>query len=130
MKIKYQFVNGKTVELEVTEEWASIMIDLDRQEYNVNHKETRRHCSLDALNQHESFFASDENTEDIVLQNIEAKRLSEAIQTLTPRQRELIEKVFFQGRTYADIAREEHKSPSTIRESMSYALKKLKKFLS
>ena len=49
MKIKYEFAN-ETVEVEVSEEWGSIVVDLDRQEYNANHRETRRHCSLEAYN--------------------------------------------------------------------------------
>ena len=49
MKIKYEFVTG-AVEVEVTDDWGTILVDLDRQEYNINHKETRRHCSLDAYN--------------------------------------------------------------------------------
>ena len=57
MKIKYEFAT-ETVEIEVSEEWANILIDLDRQEYN-NHKETRRHCSLDAYNLDDSLLPSD-----------------------------------------------------------------------
>lgn len=49
MKIKYEFAN-ETVEIEVDEEWGNLLIDLDRQEYNNDHAETRRHCSLNALN--------------------------------------------------------------------------------
>ena len=49
MKIKYQFAT-ETVEIEVTENWGNVIVDLDRQEYNNNHTETRRHCSLEALN--------------------------------------------------------------------------------
>ena len=33
MKIKYAFAD-ETVEIEVSEEWGNILIDLDRQEYN------------------------------------------------------------------------------------------------
>lgn len=46
MKIKYEFAN-EAVEIEVEEKWATIVLDLDREEYNDNHRETRRHCSLD-----------------------------------------------------------------------------------
>lgn len=49
MKIKYEFAT-ETVEVEVSEEPGTAIVDLDRREYNINHKETRRHCSLDAFN--------------------------------------------------------------------------------
>lgn len=55
MKIKYEFANG-TVEVEVSDEPGSIIVALDRREYNINHKETRRYCSLDAFNVDGAFF--------------------------------------------------------------------------
>lgn len=47
MNIKYAFQDGAMTEVEVSDEIGAVIIDLDRQEYNINHKETRRHCSLD-----------------------------------------------------------------------------------
>lgn len=44
MKIKYQFAT-ETVEIEVADDWGNLVIDLDRQEYNNDHTETRRHVS-------------------------------------------------------------------------------------
>ncbi len=54
MKITYKFATGEATTIEVTDEIGEILIDLDRKEYNVNHKETRRHTSLDGLNFEES----------------------------------------------------------------------------
>ncbi len=87
MKIKYEFVN-ETIEIEVDEAWASVMLDLDRQEYNVNHKETRRHCSLDALNLDETLIPSD--TADIP-DNLEQRlHIRSTLAKLEPRQRYLL----------------------------------------
>ena len=47
MKIKYEFAT-ETVEIEVDETWGTVLVDLDRQEYNNDQSETRRHCSLEA----------------------------------------------------------------------------------
>ena len=45
MKYKYEFANeNKTIE--ISEEWISVLEELDRLEYNNNHAETRRHVSL------------------------------------------------------------------------------------
>lgn len=49
MKIKYEFAT-ETVEIEVTDAWGATIVDLERQEYNIDNKETRRHCSMDANN--------------------------------------------------------------------------------
>ena len=56
MKIKYAFQSGVVTEVEVSDEIGAVIIELDRQEYNVNHKETRRHCSLDAFNLDDALF--------------------------------------------------------------------------
>ena len=51
MKIRYEFATG-TVEVEVSAEMAALHMELDRIEYNNNHKETRRHVSLDTGIEH------------------------------------------------------------------------------
>ena len=42
---RYYFSNGETISIEIPDDWGEILIDLDRQEYNNDHKETRRHNS-------------------------------------------------------------------------------------
>lgn len=106
MKIKYEFAN-ETIEIEVEEEWADIVIDLDRQEYNVNHKETRRHCSLEAYNLDDALLPSDEDVERDVIADEDKKRLYKAIAALTPDQQELVRRVYFNNERLADIAREQ-----------------------
>ena len=59
MKIQYKFAN-ETVEIEVSDEWGEILIDLDRQEYNNDHKETRRHYHLEGCAYEGEDFAVDD----------------------------------------------------------------------
>ena len=129
MKIKYEFAN-ETVEIEVSEDWGNILIDLDREEYNVNHKETRRHCSLDAFNLDDALFPSDDNVEAEVTTKDEYRRLHKAIAQLSPRQQYLIQQVFNEGRKYTDIAREEGVDRTAISHAADRAIKKKKKILS
>lgn len=128
MKIKYEFVTG-AVEVEVTDDWGTILVDLDRQEYNINHKETRRHCSLDAFNLDDALFPSDVDVLRDILKAEDAERLHRAIAKLEPRQQKLIRQVFFEGRGYTDIARSEGLDESAVRHATTRALKKLKKLL-
>lgn len=128
MKIKYEFSN-ETVEIEVEDRWADVMLELDRREYNANHRETRRHCSLDALNLDDSFLPSGTDVEGDYIRHSEAERLHAAIAKLSPRQQYLIRQVYFENRSYADIARQEQRDRSTIRKATDAAVKKLKKFL-
>ena len=48
MKIQYKFAT-ETVTIEVDDRWGELLVNLNRQEYNNDHKETRRHSSMDAL---------------------------------------------------------------------------------
>lgn len=128
MKIKYEFAT-ETVEIEVTDDWGSILVDLNRQEYNNNHKEPRRHCSLDAFNLDNNLFPSDENVLRDILKAEDNVRLYDAIAKLKPRQQKLIRQVFFEGRGYTDIARSEGLDESAVRHATTRALKTLKKFL-
>ena len=47
VKIMYRFAEGHVEELEVEQEVAEVLKELDRQEYNNNQKESRRHVTFD-----------------------------------------------------------------------------------
>ena len=50
MKVTYESLTAGKYTIEVPDEWKEVYVELDREEYNINHKETRRHVSLEALN--------------------------------------------------------------------------------
>ena len=128
MKIEYKFTD-ETVEIEVADEWGELIIDLDRQEYNNEHAETRRHCSLEDYNRDGQLIPSNIDLEGDVISASEYERLYRAFRELNPRQKSLIQKVFFDGMSYAEIARAEGVDESAIRHATTRALKKIKKFL-
>ena len=128
MKIKYQFAT-ETVEVEVSEELGNIIVDLDRQEYNNHHKETRRHCSLDAFNLDDALFPSEEDIEAEVVAKDQYNRLYAAIALLEPQQKELVRQVFFEDRKIVDIAAEEGVSEAAIRNRLKKITQHLKKIL-
>lgn len=127
MKIKYTFAT-ETVEIEVNDEWAAVLVDLERQEYNNNHAETRRHCSLEALNLDDAYLPSDANLEQDVFDRTDKDTLRAAIAELEPRQQDLIRKVYFEGKGYCELACEEGVSEAAIRQATNRAVKKLKKY--
>ena len=129
MKIKYAFAT-ETVEIEVDEDVGNFIVDLNRKDYNVNHNETRRHCSLEAYNLDDALLPSDENVEESAITKDEHSRLYTAISQLSPRQQYLIEQVYFMGRKYTDIAREEGVDRTAISHATKRAINKLKKLLS
>ena len=128
MKIKYEFAT-ETVEVEVSEKDANIIVDLDRQEYNINHKETRRHCSLEAYNLDDAYLPSNVNVEREVLAGIEAEQLYTAIAKLDPTQQELIHSFFFDDITISQYAKDHGITQAAASQRKTTAMKKLKKML-
>ena len=128
MKIKYEFAN-EAVEIEVEEKWATIVLDLDREEYNGNHRETRRHCSLDALNLDDALLPSDVDVFEAVADTEGKRNLYQAINKLSPQQRKLIWRIYFQGEHPADIARELGVSKTAIHNRLQRILCQLQKNL-
>ena len=125
MKIKYQFAT-ETVEIEVADDWGNLVIDLDRQEYNNDHTETRRHVSYDAL----AFDGDALAAEDPVLTSYtEQDDLRAAIARLTPNQQYIIRAYYFEGHTFTDIAQALGVGVSSVTRAAERAKKTLKKFL-
>lgn len=129
MKVRYEFVNGEISEIEVDESLGELLVDFDRQQYNNDHKETRRHVSLDGMNYEGGLFASAADPVAEVLEREELARLLRAMEALSPEQRELVIKVYFEKRRIVDIARAEGVSKQSVHERVGRALNKLKKFL-
>ena len=127
MKITYEFVTGEVSEVEVDERLGGMLLDLDRQQYNNDQKETRRHFSLDGMDYEGEQFASAEDTEREAVRREDMARLYSAMEVLSPSQRELVEKVYFEERKITDIAREEGVTKQSVHERVERALKKLKK---
>ena len=111
------------------ERLGGMLLDLDRQQYNNDQKETRRHFSLDGTDYEGEQFASAEDTEREAVRREDMARLYSAMEVLSPSQRELVEKVYFEERKITDIAREEGVSKQSVHERVQRALKKLEKNL-
>ena len=99
MKIEYKFVTGEDVSIEVYGKFEEIMLELDKKLKNNDHKETRRHESLD-------LFDKDERNADItvdilgdVCRNLDKDKLYDAIETLTLQEQNFINKVFLQEKS-------------------------------
>lgn len=126
MKITYEFVTGEVSEVEVDEHLGGMLLDLDRQQYNNDQKETRRHVSIDGMDYEGELFDSAENTERAVEHREDMARLFSAMEVLSPDQRELVKKVYFEERKITDIAREEGVSHVAVRDRLERIYKKIK----
>jgi len=122
MKVKYEYVNGETNEIEVDEELGTILASLDRQEYNNHKRETRRHCAIEGL----MWRLSDEKV------NIEADCTSEnfieaILAPLNTEQREIFNSVFFNGYSLKEVAKRYGTSYQAIQNRLNKILNKLRK---
>ena len=128
MKIKYEFAT-ESVEIEVSDEWATILVDLDRQEYNNDQNETRRHCSLEAYGINHEELASDEDTLADLIREESADSVRAAMRKLKDSHRELLQAMFFDGVSNEEYAHRCGVAPAAISQRKKTALKKLKNFL-
>ncbi|HAL74162.1 MAG TPA: sigma-70 family RNA polymerase sigma factor [Clostridiales bacterium] len=138
MKIKYTFVTGETVEIEVDAELGNVVIAIEHDQSNRDRAETRRHSSLDQLAA-AGFDPADkaagpaavfEQKEAIAAHLTNLAKLRKVMSELLPQQQDLIRKIYFENRTMTSIANEEAVSVAAIHDRLKKIHQKLKKLLS
>ena len=93
MKIRYEFINKETKDIEVSDEFGAIIKDLDRQEYNNFKKETRRHCTIEKSLEFGTI-ADPTDLERELIYSEDITQLNKALATLTNDQKDLVRRVF------------------------------------
>lgn len=127
--IRYEFCDGTVSEVQVSNELYVIYEELVRQEKRNHWRNTRRHVSLDYLNQHDiGIEAPFSDPLSILIRQEENAEHEQVLAVLSEKQRELLETVYIDGKTMADIARTEGVDSSSVRHRMMRVINKLKKF--
>ena len=127
VKIIYRFADGHTEEMEVEQEIAEALKELDRQEYNNNHRETRRHVTFDCADE-KTWLAVEDQRLCILLGGLtDDQRLYAAISTLSLKQQEMIRDLFFRHHTQAEYAAAHAISQQAVSAQLTTIIKKLKK---
>ena len=129
VNITYRFVDGHIGELEVEQEVAEALKELDRQEYNNTQKETRRHVTFDVSKELSWLAVDDQRLTRVLDGATEETRLHAAISELSTRQQTLIRELFFHRKTQAAIAEQLGISQQAVSDQLSTIIKKLKKLL-
>ena len=129
VKITYRFADGHVEELEVEQEVAETLKELDRQEYNNNHRETRRHVIFDCTEEKSWLAVDDQRLSRLFNDQPDEIRLRLAINQLEQHQRDLIIAIFYRGKKIVEYARLSGVSQSAISQQLSIAIKKIKKRL-
>ena len=128
MTYDYHF-NNETISIDIPDSDYEVLIEMDRKEYNIEKKETRRHVSLQACDRDDNQLPDKTDVEETCIQRIEIDALQCAMDSLLPKQRELIQKVFFEHQSITSLARAQGVNESAIRDRLSRIYKKLKIFL-
>ena len=130
MKITYKFVTGEVAEVEVSEEIGAVIVDLDRLEYNNDHKETRRHYSLEGkVYEGMDYAVEDPGLEALFAGPTDEERLHAAIRQLSPDQKEMVRAIYFENMSVNDYAARMGVTQSAISTRLQTVKKKLKKLL-
>ena len=130
MKIKYEFAT-ETVEIEVEDKWAEVILELDRLEYNNNQTETRRHTGFGEFGD-EAGWLSTEKPETFIriagqTFSPDDERFEIARESLSEKQDELYEAVYVNGDKLIDYARDNDIAKSTASRRNKVIIKKFKK---
>ena len=128
MKIKYEFAN-EIIEIEVSEEWGSVILEMDRLEYNNDKRETRRHLSLDTCCDIGSWLTVEPDPAVNLLREEESMQFEKKLSRLTKAQAEIIRCVLVEGMTLTEFAQSKGITKSAASHRFRTAKDKLKKLL-
>ena len=131
MKIEYRFVTGEKAAIEINGDFEEIILELDKEEYNCNRKETRRHKSLSLSDKSIENMSLSSDICDDVFKNIDKEKLHNAIPLLKPDEQELINKIYLNKTklSISDYAKLANVSQNAIKQRLKRIRKKLKSFI-
>ena len=138
IEYRYEFANGDVVELRISKsgsagdekngissEWLELLLDLDRREYNNNQTETRRHVSLNALDQDDNQIP---NEKDLFEEFYEEETWKEMCKVLTEREKLVGDLFFRQGYKQKELAKIFEVNEARMSQIIRKIRKKLEKF--
>lgn len=137
MKIRYEFVNGDVMEIEVDDEIGMTILQSRKEESSDQRQYRRQTLSLDAANDKSSWMKTDEHNPDSFLDREELEewrqRRSEGIREimnqLSDKQTELVQAMYDKRFTQEDYAEKKGVSQSAISQQIRTLRKKFRKFL-
>jgi RNA polymerase sigma factor (sigma-70 family) len=127
MMIRYKFVTGEVLEIEVSGELSAAIESIKHEEDNNDRAETRRHVSLEALLGSGFQLVDEVNIADAVERLMTNEQLYAMLASLRPDQRRLLHRVFVERESLAKIACEEGVKYQSVQDRVQAILKKLKK---
>ena len=130
-KINY-YVNGTMVEIEVEDDFASKYNELDHESKKAAERHRwhkRKHLlRLDVIDEDAEILEDgSEDIEEKVIKNEEYAALHKALKTLLPQQQDIIKKIYFEGKSKIEVARELGITDAAVRNRLRKIFEKIKK---
>ncbi len=132
MIIKYEFLDGKKIEIAVSTELGQVILQIDKKAKNNDRRETRRHQSLSKLSDKADLIADESiDIEKDTLQKFDMDKLYDAISKLKPSEQELIHKLYLDKHpmTQVEYSRSQKISVGSVKMQLQRIKAKLKKLL-
>lgn len=131
-KVIYKVTDKYAIEVEVKNDYEEKLIkDLNKDLINSERQNRRKKCvSLDYLYESVGFEVKDKSlsSEELYEKQMMYKKIHEAIETLTEKQKKVIHMYFWENKTIREIALELGVYFTTVEESYQAALKKIRKY--
>ena len=128
--ITYKFADGTTSKVEVSDEIYALCEEIEIEEKSSERRETRRHVSMESLvEMNLEPTVTEEYYKDEVFKDMESERLQQAISQLLPSQITLLKRVFYEGESVTEIAKNDGIAVCSVSNRLARIYKKLKKFL-
>lgn len=129
MKYTYKFSDEENI-IEINKYWIDVLTDLDKAEGANQKKESRRHYHLEAcIYDGIDFVDNNDKIEAMFKEPSKTDLLHIAISKLKPKQRDLLNAIYFEGISVNDYAVKEGVDHSAISHRLQTAKNNLKKFL-
>lgn len=129
MKYTYKFSDEENI-IEINKYWLDVLTDLNKAEGANQKKESRRHYHLEAcIYDGIDFVDNNDKIEAMFKEPSKTDLLHIAISKLKPKQRDLINAIYFEGISVNDYAVKEGVDHSAISHRLQTAKNNLKKFL-
>lgn len=132
MKIKYEFVTGEVIEIEVSDDWEGVIVSLDKAQNRNDHKETRRHRTLSVQGDQGAWLTDEKKR--IILECSGHKicpdddRFAKAYAALSNKQKALYEIVYVRGCSLKEYAEQVGVSPAAATKLNKNVIKKFEKY--
>lgn len=132
MIVRYEFITGEKVELEVLNDLGNTIVQIDSEIRNSDRRESRRHQSLSEVqDKADMLIDKNVNIEENFLKKVEIDKLYEAISKLKPSEQELIHKLYLDKHpmTQAEYAKYLNIKETSVCQKVWRAKQRLKNLL-